>query len=189
MIGAKDAWLLGAAVLLPLVALSVRQWSAPAPARSVPAAAPVELPVPVPVLSGIVRLSDGTQLRVRVRPWRADPHAQGSESAALCGRLPPEAGLDPDGGLHELLIERTAADPSALALALEVLRPRIVDDHGACLVSLPAPSPLGDPFLTLAAAAEGPLSPGTSVRGILWGSLPARGARALLPEPVELSLP
>ncbi len=189
MIGAKEAWLLGAAVLLPLVALSIRQCSAPVPGRSLPVAIVAELPVPVPVLAGSVQLSDGTQLRVRIRPWRSDPARQGSESAALYGRLPPDAGLDPAGSLHELLLERTAADPGSPELALEVLRPRIVDDQGACLVSLPAPSPLGDPFLTLAAAAEGPLLPGTSVRGLLWGSLPARGARVLLPSPVELSLP
>jgi hypothetical protein len=189
LIGVRDAWLLGAAVLLPLVALSIRQCSAPVPGRNLLAAVAAELPVPVPVLSGSVQLSDGSQLRVRIRPWRTDPHAQSSESAALYGRLPPDAGLDPAGSLHELLIERTAADPGSPALALEVSRPRIVDDQGACLVSLPSPSPLGNPFLTLAAAAEGPLSPGTSVRGLLWGSLPARGARALLPASVELTLP
>jgi hypothetical protein len=189
LIDAKDAGLLGAAVLLPLLALSLRQCTAPLPARSLPSAPAAQLPIPVPELSGAAELSDGTQLRVRIRPWRADPARQGWESAALFGRLPPEAGLDPAGGLHELLIERTAANSNSASLALEVLRPLVVDDGGKCLVSLPTPRPLGDPFLTLAAAAEGPLSPGVSVRGLLWGRLPAHGARALLPAPVPLELP
>lgn len=185
MISTRDALLLGLALLLPLGVLTVRKLGAAQASADLSTPPAQELPLPLVHLSGTRELEDGSIVRVSLAPWRADPGRLSTESAGIQRRLR----LNPEGALLELQIERSAVREGAIPLALEVLSPRVVDGRGTCAQSLPKPADGGvvDPWLTLAAAAQGPLQPGQRARGILWGVLPGPGARVELPLPLELA--
>lgn|GEM_PF-2228533 len=187
LITTRDALILGAALLLPLVVLSVREHGMAPPTGPALEPRAVELPLPRPECVGTLALPDGSQLIARLSPWRADPDRQRAESQALAQRL----GWTLEGGLLELAIERSLPSAGVEPLRLEVSAPRVVDARGPCATSLPLPIPPGpvDPHLSLAAGLEGPLTCGQRARGLLWGQLPGPGARLELPLPLELVQP